>query len=472
MILSPSAALLAAVDGVNILSVTGVAGAVWVRAVALALPPAYEAAWYVSTTGSDAAAGTTVGAPLKTLKELARRLNGARIAQNTTVTLGAGTFQEDPVFSLDMSLGFFFTIVGNVTSSAVDTLAAYTPNTVGAAGTNVGAVRALFTATTATLTDKSRLRMTSGAAAGCIAYVTRVVTPGVGTVVNVWRFAQLATVGLSERVTLADPSAGDTYVTDTLNTTVGAVSFNLSGGQGSNNGFATLQDCNVTSDGIVRCTPTWWTWNTSSGVICIGPYYYRCTFTPVAANGHFVQFQGYQVLACCQVGGIPAASTTCALTGGTTLTQCNVWTIPLVVSGNAVLSAVNSTCFDVDAANGGAILAVTSGVFDYCSNTDGNAVNDVAWFDGADGNGVQVEGPGSVHGHGANCQMWGLNNAYTGVFAKIFGRGLMLYDVKPSVPGGTGNDASVGGNGKLWAAIPFAAAVGSVGEAAAAITTN
>lgn len=214
LVITPSAALLAAVDGVNVLSVTGITGAVWVRQYVTNEPAWYETAWFVDqATGDDANAGTSALAPLKTLIELGRRLASAVITEDTTVSVAAGVYAS---FSLDVKVatGKVLWFQCAVTSTAPDALVAVTACV---PTTNTAAA---LTTTAAVLVYRDRLRMTSGAA---IDAVSEVQTVAGGQTVQVQQWAQVTVPATQTLPVLTSPAPGDTFVVDTLTVELQAV---------------------------------------------------------------------------------------------------------------------------------------------------------------------------------------------------------------------------------------------------------
>lgn len=441
LILAPSAALLAAADGVSIVAATAPVGAVWCRLFVRNLPAQYEPAWFLDTAGSDANAGTTIGAPLRTMRELANRLKGATLQQSVVVTCTGGSFAADPVsFDLEMQ-AFTLTIVGNVTSSAADVIVLALPTTPGAAGTNVGAQRYTLTATALAFTDGQRIRCTVGAAAGNWSWVTKVVTPGVAGVANTARWGRLANVQTSTNMDLTEPATGDTYVLDTLNTTLGRLELTARG-----RGRIIVQDCIVTVNVSGDSHYMWGDNSTANGV-----QLYGCRFldvsTLVAAAGSGWSAYGCQF----------ASTATVFLTGTHVLRNCVYQGTIQTAEPGTHIAQNDSACFD------GAFLQMIYGTWNY-----GTPVthNDLQWVDGTTPNGLEMNPSSTLQGHGSNVQAWGLNNAYSGVFVRLFAFAVWSYSTKPSVPGGTANDANVGGTAKLWAAVPFQQVEGAGGSAA------
>lgn len=458
LIVSPSAALLAAVDGVNVIAASAPAGAVWCRLFTRNLPAQYETAWFLdAAAGDDRNAGTTVGAPLRTMRELSARLKGARIAASVVVTLAAGNYGADPVqFDIEVAQSVTISIVGNVTSSP-DTVAAVLPTVAGAAATNVGAQRGTLTATAfdfQAANDRQRLRITAGTAAniGGMAFVTRVVTPGVGGVVNTTRWGRLTNPLTSTVVTNLTIVAGDTYAVDTLNSQIGAIDIRVRG-----NGKFVIQDC------LIRPTTTLGV--TQRGVCdnanINGVLTYGCIFQ--AASSLIFQ-DGQWTHAICQfssdVGNIVYAGI------GFMVERMCVWTgtaatpvFTITLQSATTMQQSEGACVD-----GGRVLLQNGAVWDQIGQTN----NDVQFVDGTGVRAVEVAQGGRWWSHSGTNFVWGLDNAYSSTTVVIQALGQWNYNNIPSVPGGTGGDFNVGGVIGAWAALPVIVTTAAAGTAASA----
>lgn len=226
---NPSATLTAAIDGVSVVSATGVAGAVWVRLFWRNYDAWRQPTWYVdSTNGDDTNSGTTVGAPLRTLIELGYRLSGAVINIAMRVNLAASAVSYGAV-SFNVRFGPLdgacLIVQGAVSSSAPVALLSATAEAPATNGRG-----AITSAGTFVLGQRLRLVATANPAyTGAMAFVTRVVGPGSA---NVNQWAQISSEIFGTTVNQAFPSAGDQYVVDTLG--------------------STIQHINIVGDGMLR----------------------------------------------------------------------------------------------------------------------------------------------------------------------------------------------------------------------------
>ncbi len=424
---SPAPAVLAAADGANVIVATAPAGAVWTRLGDRNIPAEYEAQWYVDVAaGNDGNSGTAIGAPLKTLTEMGRRV--CEIHQDVTVTVAAGDLSAYP-FELDIETnGFSIAIVGAVTSTADDALAGVLATTAGTAGTNAGAQRGTVTATAAAFTDKQRLRLTSGAQSGATAHVTRVTTPGVGGVANVERWGQLVTPRTTSTVASVEPAVGNTFVADTLGTTIGRFDARARG-----HGRILFQDLNVSPPSVGDVIRFGGDNSVGGGVML-----YRCRF-PAAT----VIIPSFGTIACSQF------LSNLAVISGSLVMRKNVYCGPVEVRGTgAYLISNNAACFD-----GGNLLLDGGGIWDQGTGSQ----NDHQWVDGTTSFAVEVDAASAYLNHGSGVQCWGLDNAYSSATILVQGNARWTYSSKPSIPGsGTaGRDATVGGTAKLYAALPY-----------------
>ncbi len=424
---SPSPALLAAADGVNVVDAAAPAGAVWVRLYERNLAAEYVDTWYVDPTlGSDANAGTAPGAAaLRTLTEVALRVRA--IHQDVTVNVAAGDLSAAP-FNLDVETnGFSMAFFGDVTSSAADVLAAVTATVAGAAGTNAGATRGAVTATAGSFTDKQRLRLTSGTNAGATAHVTRVVTPGAGGVANVERWGQLVNPRTTSTVASVEPAPGDSYVADTLNTILSRFDARARG-----NGRILFQDFRPTptSADVVRLTGD----NPTGGGVML----YRCQFPAQTAV-----ITSNATIACSQFLSV------FDLLEGVLVTRKNVYCglVDIVGTSSYVISN-NSACFD-----GGNLLLNGGSVWDQGTGSQ----NDHQWVDGTGATAVEIDASSAYVNHGSGNQCWGLDNAYSNVAIIVQGNAKWTNSSKPSIPGSgvVGRDVTVGSTGKLYANLPY-----------------
>lgn len=461
LITAPSAALLAAADGVTVIAAAAPAGAVWARAFCRNLPAQYETTWFLdAAAGDDRNAGTTVGTPLKTVRELSNRLKGAHLTANVSVTLAAGNYATNPVqFDLEIDQGIVFSWTGAVTSSAADLVAVILPTVPGTATTNAGAQRGTLTSTAyafAAADDRQRLRITAGTAAniGGMAFVTRVVTPGVGGVVNTTRWGKLPTPATSTLVTNLTIAAGDSFVVDTLNTQLGYIDVRVRG-----NGKFLIQDC------LIRPTQTS---SVTHRALCDngnvnGFHTYGCIFQAASA----LLFQdGQWTASVCSMssdnGNIVYASTDivghrmCVWTG-----TAAVPAFTLGIRNSANLQINEGACID-----GGQIVLQTGGIWDQT----GEAGNDAQFVDGTGTHAVDVAAGGLFWNHSGTNPIWGLNNAYTSTAVIVEQTGIWEYGSVPSIPGTgvVGADYSVGGTTGLWATLPIIKTTAAAGTAASA----
>ncbi len=440
---SASANIIAAADGVNIVLPAGPSGAAWIRLYERNIAAQYETAWFLDTTGSDANDGITSLTPLKTMEELSNRLRGAKISADVTVTLTSGDFSAYPVqLDLEIAQSVSILMVGNVTTEA-DTLAAVTNMVSGAASTNAGAVRGSITATTGSFTDRQRFTITSGAAINCIGYNTKVAVAGAGGEANVTRWGKLSNIRTSTLVTVATPSAADTYTLDTLNTTVGRLDIRVRGP-----GRFVITDCNIRGPGTTTVTHRGFCDNgNGNGVLTYG-----CIFSSPSS---LVIQDGEWTAACCSLSadsGIIALSNTlfvsrqCVFTG-TVATP----SFEIRLQAGAIHQHNNSCCID-----GGFVVIQNSAVWDQIGGTN----YDVEFFDGTSTHAVEVAQTGTWWAHSSNNLQWGLDNTYTGVTYLIDGGGRYQYNAIPSVPGGT-SDTTVGGTTDAYATLPVFISSGS-----------
>lgn len=454
LILAPSAALLAAADGVNVIAATAPANAVWCRLFVRNLPAQYQTAWFLDPAGSDQNDGLTALTPLRTMRELSNRLRGARLAANVVVTLAAGDYSADPVqFDLEIATGFTLSMVGAV-SSTTDTVAAILPTVSGTAATNAGAQRGTLTATAfdfQAANDRQRLRITAGTAAniGGIAYVTRVVTPGVGGVVNTTRWGRLTNPLTSTVVTNLTIVVGDTYAVDTLDSQIGVLDVRVRG-----NGKFVIRDCFIRPASASTIAHRAVCDNGSLN----GVQLYGCIFRSASAT---LFYEGQWTATLCSfasdVGSLAFLSMAqlmlrmCVFTGTAAVP---VFTVQ--VASGSTMQSNEGCCFD-----GGQLLVSTGAMFDQIGQTN----NDVQFVDGAGTHAVNLGGLGTYWAHSGTNLVWGLDNSYTSSAILVEQGGIFEYNLRPSVPGGT-VDYNVGGVTGAWATLPIIVTTAAAGTAA------
>jgi hypothetical protein len=443
---TPSAAVLAAAGGtyLNIVAAAAPAGAVWVRTFQRNGSASYGTAWFLdAAAGSDSNDGLTIGTPLRTLRELSNRLRGATLLSNVTVTLAAGNYGADPVsFDLEIAAGVSLLMVGAVSSTA-DVAVTILPTVKGTAATNAGAQRGTLTGTTFNFTaaanDRQRLTMTSGAAIGAMAFITRVPTPGVGGVVNLTRWGIMASPRTNTIVTNSTPANGDSYRVDTLNSQIGYIDIRVRGP-----GRFVIQDCLVRSTSASSVT---------NRAICDngnvnGVLAYGCIFQ--AASALLFQ-QGNWTMAVCSLSSdganvvfassIFAVMRMCVVTGTTAQPLCNFF-----LQGSSQIQIDEGICFD------NVSIVLESGSV---MNQIGGTNNDAQVVDGNGVHAIELAQGTLWWAHSATDLIWGLDNAFTGTTVLVDAGAYFYYGAKPSIPGGTGTDFSVAGTTGNWAALPI-----------------
>lgn len=415
---TPLAATLAAADGITIV-VSGTNPAhVWIRKMIRSLNWEHQAAWFISPgPGNDENAGDTALVPIQTLAELTRRLNGsggtATINQNTLVTFANGS---PGAINLDVHIGdtFFFTFQGAISStaaSAIDAVTATVPST---------NTRGAITDAATVFVDQTRLRLTSGASTGALAWVTRVIAAGNA---NVSRWA-LVNPQLSTFPTLVEPAAGTTFVVDSLATTINRIDIRVRG-----NGRMIIRDMNITSQEAHRIT--------QDQTLQAGVYIYGC-------NVQTADFFGSNgMLMSCQILGLAAQ-------------RSALFVRASVMIGNLVGSVVS--------VNEGGHIAFSRGCqFNQCGLLcqHGGSVNwtagvngDCGWVDCVNESAISINGGSFADSEDPLIELWGADNVITTAAIIIRGTGGFSYLTTPHIPGGL-VDCQIGGNSVAYAGLPF-----------------
>jgi hypothetical protein len=442
---SPSAALLAAADVANAVAPAGPAGAIFTRQYVRNLAAQYETTWFLDFgAGNDGNDGTTALTPLKTIRELCNRLRGAVIDHAVTVTLGPGDYSGD-VFDLQIELrdtglaapntGTLL-VQGAPLTGVADTFAAgLLPTLAGAAATNAGAQRGTVVATGAAAIDRQRLQVTSGAATGAIAYVTRVVSAGVGGTVNVTRWGFIADPLTTLTVSNLNPAVGDTYEKQTFNSNLGTLNIQITGG-----GRMVIRDCQV------------------------NPYDNKVSAHRVQGSSHEA---GEMILYACKLVGSGAGGDIMFRDGECTTSVCQYET----TTGQVFIEnqkQINRMCvYTTDTGNAGVLLVASHGLIQqlegscwdnvrlsienggiYQAPTEAN--NDMQFVDCTGNNAIGLEGGAFVRTDSIFNLIWGLNNAF-GTSAIAFNKAsAWTLGAKPSIPGGPVDWTGLGVTG-LWA---------------------
>lgn len=208
LLTSPSAGMITATDGVNIIQPTTPNT---VRVVRKGISALYIANWYIDPSGGNDANDGSIGSKLKTFAELKARLcprgRDAAVAQATTVTISAGT--TDPlIFKLggsnNITFQFDFTSGSNITLSAVTNTA---PGTTPGTG-----VRGQIATASGTFAVNQMLRCVSGSNVGAVAYVQELNGDAQHAFVTHWH---VNTAG--NRGTQVNLAIGDVVVVDSNN---------------------------------------------------------------------------------------------------------------------------------------------------------------------------------------------------------------------------------------------------------------
>lgn len=408
------AASVVAADGITI-AAPAVGPGRWFRVPGFSVKWTTQTAWFVSPAGDDENTGLVVGSPIQTLNELSRRISGGTIDASVLVTLAAGF-----VGDLDLELfidndSVFFQIQGNVTSTAPAALTAVTP-------TNPGAdTRGLVTTAATVFVDLTRVRLTSGASAGAIAWVTRV--PGANQA-NVSRWA-ITNPLLTDQPTIAEAAAGNDIVTDTLGSLVGRPDLVCHGA-----GTILVRDCTIQATGNTAIRAR------GDRPDRAGIYFYACRFSPVS------RFRGADcVLVSCSMAGTQVETSSLR-------PRACVFTDDFVnVFDTSVVTFSRGCQFD------GAQLRVEfGGTATFTGGTNG----DCGWVDVVEEACINVFPDSNAISDDATSVLWGANNVVTIATVVVRAGSTFSYVVAPpSIPGGGPSDTLIGAFLRPYAALPF-----------------
>ena len=430
--LAPTAAVLAAVDGINIIAATAPVGAVWVR---LYLPNKaawYESNWWIDPVGGDDRnSGTTLGTPLKTITELSYRLNGASITQNVTVQLLTGNFgTRDVLFNVSLIGSVIFTIQGTVTTVA----GAFSAVTNTAPSSNTRG-QVSDTGTPTHFVAQERIVVTSGAANGAEAAVTGIVGPDTSAYVT--RFVRFdPTVDTSGA--LVNPSPGDTFNVVTIRTTIGRI--DCTAHEGGAGRF-------IVRDVIANVAATQNAHRTRGDQLAqVGTVLYGVRFGNCIISG-----QG--IVANCIFGGTInwTRHSYYSWVGLAFFATCTVGAASYINIANAVQLV-------------GAELLMQSGTI--------QLTGDCGFVGATIPIGLDLQFQSRMTTDGTSGQLWGANNTFSTAAIRVRSGSWIAYTNTgtPQIPGGA-NDLSIGGNLLAYAALPFQDTAASNGHGCGVVAT-
>lgn len=388
----------------------------WLRVLVGSIRWANQATWFIDpTNGNDENLGDTAGSPLRTLDELSRRLIAQTITSSMLVTLASG---NNGNLSLEVNIpssAVIITIQGTLSStapSAIDAVTASNP------ATNT---RGLITDAATAFTDRTLLRLTSGASAGARAWVTRVPAAGSANVTHWALVNPAATID----PTLVEPVAGDEFVVDSRLSTVGGLNIRVQGP-----GIILFRELVVASSGSVLQLK-------SGNNSFAGVRFYACKILTQA----FIQDSDSAFISC----GLDAifmerASIkyrACSLQNGLTCRR------------GGYASIQRGSCFDAFGmiVEYGAVVDFVggAGVTDCCS-----------WVDSTFAAAIDLN-PGSfIEMDIGGPRLWGADNAFVNAAIIVRGGSTMVYvGTPPSIPGGP-VDCEIGGVATAYGALPSA----------------
>jgi hypothetical protein len=429
---APSSAVLAAADGLNVVPATAPVGAVWARRYERNLPAQYESAWWIDpVSGNDTNSGTAVGAPLKTLSEWCNRMMGAVVAQNVTVTCAPGTITGDFILDITINSPYVVTFVGDTTVDGGHTLTGVTASV---PSTNTRG----FLTSADNFTDRQRIRFTSGTRSGYICYVTGingvatsayVSTPGVVT-----NFAPTA----SATPTTGFPAIGDTYVVETLNTTLNPPVVNA---RVRGIGRLLFKNFNLSTlfNGNTQLA-IWCIENQNPGAFTTSAFFYGCA---LPASGDFLWLAGSQ-----------AYFVNCWFNGSVASVNSSV-----LFFRTSVFRKAGGSFGGLYVGENGYVQLATSNVFDSGSIVmDKGEIEmnggDVQVCDGAGGSWCTTAVGSTIYGHASN-RMWGAASGFNRSF-QLFTGSIVSYSFLPTVLStSTPNDLSINTTIKAYTDLPF-----------------
>lgn len=395
-----------------------------VAALIVGEPYITQSVWYVNAaTGDDKNDGATALTALKTMSELTRRFEGRTISPTvTTVTINLeGTLADPLALRCSGSPSTLIQVLGSTpTQNATGSLtAAFVPFS---PATNVAARVTDSTQIWAPLIGK-RIRMTSGANVGAITWLAKDLG---SNEVRVGQFTERSTGKMKS------PTNGDTYVVETLLTSVTGLDVFLGGGVSF---YAKDINFAITTDSaraFARALPsTSWVPN-------------RCIFDGCLFSS---------------TNQVKWNQTAAALISCYVASDCRFYHSEITVFGLVFTSFVAPHC--------GTRFEVCGTSLGQGANASVRVFDNASWmlaFDGA----FSAASVG-IYDSSFACgiETFGIFNAGTIAGAYLFGSGnsgvntvtvragsQFVYLSKPVITG-SGNDSKIGGTVKAWAAVPY-----------------
>lgn len=383
-----------------------------------------QTAWYVNaTTGSDGNTGATALTAIRTLAELNRRTQGKTFSADSTIYLSGDFSEEALVLDASCLPGVTVTVRGEYTSSAsaaVDTFTAYDGATSTPAELDNGGGVTDYAADVGKF-----VRVTAGTAVGTSAPLLKAVGLGV------------LRPGLFQAVdyTTLDPDPADTYVIDTLTTSVGSIQTRMRGAGGDYASYTPrllLRDLDVVPSSATL-QDNYFGPGDAAGA---GTLLYRVRFSAGGTSNNYISGTGAHFL-CCLNGA------------GSYLTVADSH---LTFWGFASLDAIQCDESFLDIQDSQLIMQ-GGGLYFYggsVSSDGGFACMDT----GAGYNAAITVARGAHVTTGGASTTWG-DGELCGYGIQAMSGSMFIYGVKPTVSGVT-NDTLVGAVGALaYAAIPY-----------------
>lgn len=387
----------------------------WLRNIGGSIKWARQPTWFVDPiNGDEENDGLTALSPILSTDELSRRLVNTEIISNVSLNLLpgiAGNLILDLVIEVATVV---FDINGDVSSTAPSAIDAVTPYDAATA------VRGSITDAATVFTNRTRLRLTSGASAGALSYVSGLVGPNEPFVIP-WGLLPDITVS-NPTPTIVEPIAGDNFVVDTLNSTIERFDIRCRG-----QGKIILRNCKFANTSAVGSGRV-----ENDRADRAGVRFYGCQFTTAAS------FED-------SLGTIISSDVAQAFVASSQITfrNCIATGITSENCGNAFIGI--GCCID-----GGQILVRFGATVAF---TSVRASDDCQFVDGAVIVGLQIKMGCCVEVSDAGYRLWGADNVYTVAAIVVEGAARLVYITKPNIPGGA-VDCLIGGVVTAYAAVP------------------
>jgi hypothetical protein len=390
-----------------------------------------QAAWFVSTSGSNENDGATALTPVKTDVEILRRWGlgqSARIGVPVTITYAQSPAGQTN-FNVEVVTGGSLTLVGTPTISKAGTIITAVQAQVRTAGAEAGWA---ITGSGLGATEVGKFAVITAGTAGNIGAYAYVLKDEGGGKVRVTPFGKFSAA--SAPFTQVTPVVGDTIeIRDVAATTLAVGLIGLTGSLSDIIAASPTRNCVVLDS--LRLDGSSSTFNGCVDTNGMNVQYARTVFNAMTLMGASRSLSFHSICG----GGVASGGIAVRATSAT-FRQTGFSGVLSASTGSGV--TLNADCYFQNAT-----LSVVRGSF---SSTQG-----AAFFDRSVSDQAMLIASGGFVQHTGAVPDWGTANAGHGI--TLQSNATYSYATKPTINGGlgAGREAKVGGTDKLWSAIPY-----------------